>query len=478
MKSKILLVNPPAGAKELYGDIFGSVAPSLPPLGIAYIAAVLIDRGFDVVMQDYAIRNISIEKAVSDILEHNPDFLGVTSTTLQYNTAMKIIDAVKAKDPSIKIVLGGSHFTALPVKSFEDIKGLDYGIVGEGEYSFCDLIEGKSMQDIEGLVFRKEGDIFYKDDFAIIKDLNSLPYPARSLLPLYQYLPSPVNYKKLPSTNMITSRGCAGKCDFCIDGSRDGNVRFLSSDKVFEEIKLIKEKFGISDIAIKDDAFMQDKERIFELCNMLIEKNSKIHWNCMSRVDDVLDERMLAIMKKAGCYQVGVGVETFNAETLKNHNKVIEREKTIKAVELLKKARIESRLFFIVGFPEERDEDILNTFRFAEMLDPDIFQVCVLIFFPGTKLREDCKRIHGFNDENWDSYLPFCPDYAPTFTPYVPKQELTRLFYKGYSDFYSKPRRIIRNLWKTARNLGFKRTVADVIKKALFLYKIRRQSLN
>jgi hypothetical protein len=100
--------------------------------------------------------------------------------------------------------------------------------------------------------------------------------------------------------------------------------------------------------------------------------------------------------------------------------------------------------------------------------------MCVLLFFPGTKLREDCKRIYGFNDENWDSYLAFCPDCAPTFTPHIPKQELIKLFYKGYSDFYSKPRRIVRNLWKTARNLGFKRTVIDIIKKASFLYKIRR----
>lgn len=476
MKKRILLVNPPMTAKSLYGNIFGHVSPSFPPLGIAYIAAVLIDNGYNVVMQDYSLSNMSVREAIDDILNREPDFLGITSTTSQYNVVKEIINFIKQKTPTIKTVFGGSHFTALPVKSFEDITRLDYGIVGEGEYSFRDLIDGKPLQEIEGLVFREKGNIFYKNDSAIIRDLNKLPYPERSLLPLRKYIPSPVNYKRFPSTTMVTSRGCVGHCDFCIDGSKDDKVRYFSAEKVFEEMKLIKEKFGIIDITIKDDGFTQDKKRVFKLCDMIIKKNLKISWNCMSRIIDIIDKEMLSIMRAAGCYQIGIGVEAFCIKTLDNHSKAIKREMTVKAIRLLKEVKIESRLFLLIGFPEETREDIFNTFRFAKELNPEIFQMCVLLPFPGTKLREIYKNEYGFTDESWDYYLGFCPECAPTLTPLISKQELVRLFYKGYSDFYSHPKRIIKNLVKTLSSLGLRRGMNDIMKKAQFLYRIRHQT--
>lgn len=473
MKKKILLVNPPGTAKSLYGNIFGHLSPSFPPLGIAYIAAVLIDNGYNVVIQDYSLRNMIAQEVINDILNQKPNFLGITSTTSQYNVAKEIVNSVKERDPLIKTILGGSHFTALPIKSFNDIAGLDYGIVGEGEHPFRDLVNEISPKEINGLVFREKGDIFYKNDFAISKDLNKLPYPARFLLPLGEYIPSPVNYKRLPSTTMVTSRGCAGHCDFCVDGNRNHNVRLLSAERVFEEMRLIKERFGIEDITIKDDGFTQDRGRVFKICDMIIKKDLKIYWNCMSRVVDILDKEMLSIMKVAGCYQIGIGVEIFGTETLKNHNKAIKREMTVKAVELLKKVKIEPRLFLLIGFPEETREDILNTFRFAEMLKPEIFQMCVLLPFPGTKLRENYEKEYGFTDENWDSYLGFCPECAPALTPLISKEELIRLFYKGYSDFYSHPKRIIKNLVKTLGNRGLGRSINNIMKSAQFLYKIR-----
>ena len=476
MRKKILLVNPPGGSKKLYGNSFEQVAPSFPPLGLLYIAAVLMDDDHHVVIQDYRLRNMTVQDAINDILNQKPDFLGITSTTSQYNVAKGIINSVKEKRPSIKIVFGGSHFTAMPVKSLDDIRGLDYGIVGEAEYSFRDLVNGISIRRIEGVVFREGENIFYKNDFAIVNDLNRLPYPARSLLPIKEYMPSPVNYKRLPATTIITSRGCAGTCDFCIDGNRDHGVRFLSAGKVFEEMQAIKENFGVIDITIKDDSFAQDKERVIKLCEIIIKKNLKIYWNCMSRIADTLDEEMLRLMKAAGCYQIGIGVETFGTKTLENHKKAIEREMTIKAAELLRKSKIEPRIFLLIGFPEETKEDILNTFKFVEMLKPKIFQMCVLVPFPGTKLREDYERDHGFSDENWDTYLGFCPECAPTYTPLISKEELVRLFYKGYSDFYSHPRRILENLRSTLINLGFRRGLSDIIKKAWFLYKIKGQT--
>ncbi len=473
---KILLTNPPTIARSLYGDIFEQVSPGCPPLGLAYIAAVLINKGHDVILRDYSLKNMDIQEAVEDILKEKPDFLGISATTPQYNMAKEIIALVRLRRNSIKTVLGGPHFTALPEKSFKDIKNLDYGIAGEAEYSFLELVEGRSPRDIGGMVFRQNGNIFYKNDFAIVKDLDKLPYPARALLSIKEYIPSPVNYKKLPSTTMITSRGCAGNCDFCIEGNRKDGVRYSSAEKVFEEMSLIKNDFGIMDITIKDDAFMQNRERVFRLCDMIIRKGLKTHWNCMSKIDDALDRKILNIMKLAGCYQIGIGVETFNDNILRSYNKPAEREKASMTARLLKEEKIQSRFFFMIGFPEETEEDVLGTFRFADVLDPDIFQMCVLLPFPGSRLRERYKEEYGFESEDWDSYRGFCPESAPTLTLSISKQDLVRFFYKGYNDFYSRPKRIMKNLWRTTSNLGLRRGIGDILKKSRFLYNVRNQT--
>jgi anaerobic magnesium-protoporphyrin IX monomethyl ester cyclase len=476
MNRRILLINPPGSSEKLYGAIFKYVSNFSPPLGLAYLAAVLIERGHHVSIRDYSLTASSIKEIVDDILADKPDFIGITSTTSQYNIVKKIIDSVKRSNSLINIVMGGSHFTALPLKTFQDIRGLDYGIVGEGEYSFCGLVEGEPPRDIEGLVFRDRENIFYKNDFAIVEDLNKLPYPARHLLPLDRYIPSPVNYMKFPSTTMITSRGCLGKCDFCVDGSRNHGVRFLSADKVFGEMLIIKEKYGVKDITIKDDGFTQDKKRVISICDLIIKRGLKIHWNCLSRVGDVLDKEMLKMMKSAGCYQIAIGIETFNKKILESHSKLIKEEAVIKSVELLRAVKIESRLFFIIGFPEETREDIINTFNFAKRLKPDIFQMCILVPFPGTRLRERYEKDYSFRDENWDFYLGFCPEYAPTVTPFIPKKELVRLFYQGYRGFFLNPKNIMKNSVKTLGNLGLKMGIKDIIKKAQFIYYINQAS--
>ena len=142
MRKKILLINPHGSSEKLYGAIFKYVSNFSPPLGIAYIAAVLMGKGHDVVVRDYSLMNISVKEAADDILNEKPDMLGITSTTSQYNVVKGIVNSVKERNPLVNITLGGSHFTALPLETFKDIKGLDYGIVGEGEYSFCDLVDG------------------------------------------------------------------------------------------------------------------------------------------------------------------------------------------------------------------------------------------------------------------------------------------------------------------------------------------------
>ncbi len=473
MKNKILLVNLPVLLEKLYGGIFKYVAPEYPPLGIAYIAAVLLEKGHDVAVWDFTIRKTNEKEIIEEILKWKPDFLGFTAASTQYNIAKKIIKVIKKRNPSIEVVLGGPHFTALPLKSFNEIPELDYGVVGEGEYSFSDLAEKRPLEDIEGLVFRKGGKVFYKNDFALVKDLDNLPYPARSLLDLKRYIPSPVNYKKLPSTTMITSRGCMGQCDFCVDGSRNYKVRFLSAEKTFEEMRMLKEDFGIEDISFEDDGFTQSKERVFDLCEMIVKNGLKIQWNCMSRLIDTIDEKLLRVMKSAGCYQIGVGVETFRTKTLEEYNKINQKkEMVIESVGLMKKTHIDSRLFLLVGFPEETREDVLNTFKFADSLDPEIFQMCILVPFPGTKLRAVYEKKYNFHDENWDFYLGFCPEYAPAITPYIQKDELIKLFYLGYKSFYYRPKRIIKNLIRTSGNLGLKESIRDIMKKAHFFYKI------
>jgi len=450
---KILLINPPYHKERIFRKSMSEVGALLPPLGLAYIASVLEEKGHTVKIIDgpvlttkkgYTYRNLK-----EDLIHFNPSIVGVTATSPQIRDAIETINIAKEADNNIVTLLGGPHITSLP-QILSEIKSLDYGIYGEGEHTFLDIVSRlrskKKIKGLKGVIWREGKKIRYLQRDYIL-NIDKLPFPARHLLPMNLYRPSPANYRRLPATQIMTSRGCPYSCVFCHKPIFGKNFRPHSAEWVLAEIEHLINRYGIKDLQIFDDAFTLDKKRAEDICSGIIERKLDIVWNCMTRVDRI-DENMLRLMKKAGCYEIGYGVESGSERILKMIKKGITKEKIIEAFALTKKHKIDIRAFFMIGFPTETRRDILDTISFAKKLNPDVAQFMVTTPYPDTELWEMCKKYGQINIGDWSNFTFYAPQSAP-FVPFsLKKNEIEELYLKAIKSFYFRPKFILNQLLK------------------------------
>ena len=449
---KILLVSPPYRKDKIFRKSLEGVGALLPPLGLAYIAAVLEKEGHTVKIIDGPVLSVrkdyTYDSLRKDIQKFQPDIVGVTATTPQINLALKTMKVVKETSSALTF-LGGPHVTAVPESILD--KNCDYGIYGEGEYVFRDalrLIQKKQKPDkTRGLITKKKGKIHVNGTY-YIQNLDELPMPAWHLLPMKLYKPSPANYRRLPSFEIMTSRGCPFSCAFCSKPIFGYKFRAHSPERVIKEMKHLHDTYGIKDLEIFDDTFTLNKRRVEKICQMMIDQKVDITWNCMTRVDCITPE-LLKLMKKAGCYQVGYGIESGSEKILERMNKKITKEKVRKAVKWANDAGLDIRGFFMFAFPGETKETARETIEFAKSLDIDIAQFMVTTPYPGTKLWDMAHQEGTVRINDWENFT----FYAPEGAPYIPKgmteKEILNIYSRAYKEFYLRPKYILRQILKT-----------------------------
>ncbi|MFH1229157.1 MAG: radical SAM protein [Candidatus Aenigmatarchaeota archaeon] len=257
-----------------------------PNLGVCYIASYLRSKGFEVQLVD----EVSGEDFFHKI--KNTDIVGLSANTLFINRAFKLAEEIKKKF-NVPIVLGGPHVSALPEMSLKN-PNIDYVILGEGELPLQELMEEKDPKGIKALGYKENGEIKINKEFNMIRDIDTIPFPARDLLNMKYYLDKKDAFPGMDivSTHLFTSRGCPYNCSFCsANVVRGRGVRFHSADYVINELKYIIDTYNPQGINFGDDLFITNKNRLFEICDKMIEFgwNKKIIWSCNSRVDS-LDE--------------------------------------------------------------------------------------------------------------------------------------------------------------------------------------------
>jgi radical SAM superfamily enzyme YgiQ (UPF0313 family) len=278
---------------------------------------------------------------------------------------------------------------------------------------------------------------------------EDLPMPAYQLLDFDKYIPPPASlHSKKPGIGIITSRGCPFKCTFCarITGSK---LRFKTVNQVIDEIKYLQKTFNIKQFHFYDDTITCRKSYITELCQRFIDENLNLHWSCFARVDTV-DEEVLALMKKSGCFVIMYGVESLDETILKDVNKGINIEQINKALILTRKAKIESRISLIIGTPTETRQTLAKTKKDLLKLDTDFFQAFIAVPMPGSQFYTDAKAEGRVINENWEDYNLSKVLYRhPVFT----EKELFKEQRNMYLKFYLRPR-IIFNLIKSINSLN------------------------
>jgi len=388
---KVAIIAPPYPLEE---------APA-PPLGVSYVAAAFEAAGCQVRILDYIVSRYTPEKLKAELDAFKPDVMGGTSVTMNFPVAADIMRTAKRHRPFALTVMGGPHVSFDAERTLETYPEIDLLVLGEGERTIMELVphiaNRSRWRDIKGLAFRQGGTTVTTESRELIEDLDSIPLPARHLLPLSRYraLGFPVS--------IITSRGCPNACIFCQGRRMVGRrVRYRKVEHVMDEIEQIL-SYGISRINVADDLFTSNKARVREVCGQILERGLAFKWSAFARVNTV-DRETLEIMRDAGCDGISFGIESGNPEILRNVKKGITLEQARNAVSLCKEVGILSHASFMVGLPGESPESLRDTQAFAESLGIS-YGYHFLAPFPGTDVRE---KIEGYDLEiltdDWARY--------------------------------------------------------------------------
>ncbi|MCW4016156.1 MAG: B12-binding domain-containing radical SAM protein [Candidatus Bathyarchaeota archaeon] len=409
---KILLINPPQTFFP------GSDPPAANlPLGLMYIAAVLDKAGYeteilDAFMTDVPFRKngdttevgMPYEMIKEEIQKRKPDIVGIANPfTTQIEHAIRVADIVKEVDQSILTVVGGPHVTVVPTEFLEETKNVDIVAIGEGEYTMLDIVkffEGKKkIDDVQGVAQRINKKVKLNAPRPFNKNLDELPYPAYHLIDMEKYLnPTTIEYRSFQSNalSMITSRGCPFNCVFCAVHLHMGKTfRAHSVEYVVGHIEYLVNKYHVKTIYFEDDNLTFDIKRFEAICDKIIEKNIKFQWETPNGVRaDYLTLELLKKMKKTGCQSVFVGIESGDQYVLDNIiHKDLKLKKVIKFAKRCKKIGLKTGAFYIIGFPGETKETMMNTVKFALMLKRKYDVGMHLLFATpsyGTRLHEEC----------------------------------------------------------------------------------------
>lgn len=372
-----------------------------PPLGISYVAAAFEAADCEVRIFDYIISGYSKQKLAAQLAEFRPDAVGAGSVTMNFYDAQFILKDVKSIDPDIVTMMGGPHvsFTAEEtLRTFPEIEVIFIEETDDTILEFAPHIRRKNKwRGIRGIACRLGDEIVNNGRRDFIADVDRLPLPARSLLPVSRYLA--LGYP----VSMITGRGCPHGCIFCLGRKMVGaKVRRRNPSLVVDEIGQIME-LGFDRINIADDLFASDTQRVKEICGLMRQRGLKLAWSAFARVDTVTQE-MFDAMAQAGCDSISFGVESGSPEMLKRVRKGITLEQARQAIRMCKQAGMMPHASFMVGLPGETKETLRQTAEFAESLEI-LFGYHYLAPFPGTTV---CEKVERYDlkilTRDWSKY--------------------------------------------------------------------------
>lgn len=443
---RILLIYPPFKLEELYPG-FGRSAPILPPLELAYIASSLLLKGHQVSIIDCPALCLNFENIKAIVRRESPDLvISVTNSPIYsfvfsvYPRTLELIKLIKSINPDIKTVLTGYFPTILPYETLSN-RNVDFIIIGEPELTageLCDaLLNNEDLEGVAGIGFRKDDKIIINKERDFIENLDALPFPSYSMLPIDKYRfisDSPVPVKGI---SIRSSRGCPFNCYFCNSPAFwKRTIRSHSPEYVIFTMNYFYENYKIDRFQFHDDIFGFDRKWNLKFCDLLKKNKYRFRWDCYYHFS-LLEEEILMAMKEAGCHLISLGVESASKRVLKEI-KGVNKSQIEEGVRLLKRLKIKIRLFFLIGPPAETKEDIERTIKYALQLNPDVFAPTVSIPYPGSRFYEEMKKI-GFIP-NFNEFFSESPCNLPNFK----KEYLNKMIKKSYRHFYLRPKYVIK----------------------------------
>lgn len=360
--SKVMFIHPPVREDD---------TPNNVPIGLGWMASVLQNEGHEVEILDINAWRYPKEQVV-DILRtrgKDVDLFGISGMVTVYNYTKWLHGVLKQMYPDKMIVDGGAGPTSIPHIYLKN--GADVAAVGEGELTMLDLAEVVQnvgdLGKVEGIVWKQDGTIITNPPREAIQNLDELPIPAWELFPMEDiYLKNNIlkRYNFARSTNLLASRGCPFRCNFCHDGFGE-RTRWFSSDYMMDHIKYLIEKYKVEYIRFDDETFVGNRKRTIEFCQRMIDEQLGIKWGCTGRVN-VMNEELLQLMKAAGCIDINYGIESGSQRMLNSMQKDATVEQAEKSLALTRRVGITPVVSLMVGGPGENRETIREQVTFCD----------------------------------------------------------------------------------------------------------------
>ncbi len=412
-----------------------------PHLGLGYLASALRRAGHEVRIID----------GLREKVEYDPrdfDLVGVTAMTTNFQQA--IGEVRRAKSLGLPVVIGGPHVINEPETSLLQ-SGADWACATEGDVFIVELASGKPVEGIPGAAYLKDGKAVVNDSRGFVRNVDSFGSPAWDLIDprTYPMAPHGMIARKWPLAPIITSRGCPFRCAYCsAPKTAGGTLRFRNPVHVVDEIEMLVREYGVREIQIEDDNFTFSREHAVAICNELLRRKVDVVWSLPNGVRiDRLDPELLGLMHRAGCYLTALGIESGNQRILDMVNKRLDKGLVRQTVRSVVDAGIEAWGFFMIGFPTETREEMVNTIEFALSLPLTRLQFTKTTPLPGTPIYDFWKKNYARDRTiDWSSfnYYDFNPEWSE-----ISGAEIAKLQRWGHRRFYGRP----RNMFHIVRHM-------------------------
>jgi len=464
---KVLLVVPH------YADRISKVAQTTigPPLGLAYLAAVLKRQNIDVNILDANALRLTDRETVDRIVQAQPGILGFSAVTPTVDQCAAIAGAARNVLPDSTIILGGPHATSVPKPTIARFPVFDLLVRGEADFRFAEIVQtiaaNKSVFDHKGVTGKdSDGNIVSTDDDEQNIDIDSLPLPARELLPMHRYI-GPDGGRM---TTMVATRGCPHGCTYCLVPQLfNRRLRVRRPAGVVDEMEHCHTNYGTKNFNFIDDTFTTKQDWVRELCGEMIDRGipKTMRWLCLTRVD-MVDRDLLALMKAAGCYKVEFGIESGDENVLTSVDKGINAQQVKQAFGWAREVGLETLGFVILFFPDETPDSLNATRDLVFATDPDTIQVSFCTPFPGTPLEKQLQDRGLSISENWSEFIFL---KAPVYQhPRFSHDEMVAWQQRLLRSFYFRPRvafRLLRHAIARGGLVGFLRTALAATRSLL-----------
>jgi len=459
---KVALVRPPG--------TLGVIAKQSTqhPINLATLAAIAVQAGHETHVWDYEVEPFAEDRLASRIKESKPDVIGISCMTATVHKGHEIARIAKGVRPSTCTVLGGCHCSALPGRTLREFPSFDIGVHGEGEETLVELLahlsEQRTPEGIPGTVYRQDGQIVVEPARPLIGDLDSLPIPARHLLPLDRYprtSSTPGIYsRRYRPTQMFTARGCYARCIFCASKVLFGRrVRYRSVEHIVAEVEDCINRFGFNHFTIDDDTFAIDKERLASLCDRFGKLG--VTWDCDTRVD-LVSRDVLKMMARSGCLKVAYGVESGSQRILDLIGKGATVEQVRNAVSWAREAGLITQAQLMIGsHPSETRDEVYATLRLVKDVRPDFVSWAITVPYPGTEVYDLLVKKGYIQTFDWRQFQMY--NVVPIWrTEHFTGSELVALQKQVLRRYYLRPS-LIWQLLRRIRGVDELRVYVDAL---------------